>query len=107
MSSHAITKDYKPFYFEAFYKIQFEKGTEAANNIIDSVLVTYAGDCMREKLKISRKKGRQGWWMEEASIASLYVALGEHVAKGDMVDVINLAAMIHARECGVYSEVQS
>lgn len=66
----------------------------------DDRLVKYACMAMREKLKISMERGRGGWWNpDECSIEQLRYMLQEHMEKGDMVDVMNFAAMIYAREC--------
>lgn len=67
--------------------------------IADDKLVHYASDAMREKLKLARVRGRGGWWSsDECTIAELRSLLREHVDKGDMRDVLNLAAMIYVRE---------
>lgn len=66
--------------------------------IVDERLCHYAADAMDEKLEISRAKGRGGWWREECTIEQLKAMLAEHVDKGDMVDVMNIAAMIWAKE---------
>ena len=70
-----------------------------ADEIADERLCGYALGAMKEKLAVSRAKGRGGWWdAERCSISFLKELLVEHVQKGDMVDVMNLAAMIYARE---------
>ncbi len=66
----------------------------------DDKLTAYAKLAMQEKLDAARSKGRGGWWnKDECSIAQLREMLQEHVEKGDMVDVMNFAAMIFTREC--------
>lgn len=66
----------------------------------DERLCRYAAHVMKEKLDASRVKGRGGWWDEnQCSTDHLRASLRQHVAKGDMVDVMNLAAMVYAREC--------
>lgn len=66
----------------------------------DYRLTNYAQQAMCEKLAIARGKGRGGWWNpEECSIDLLRTLLSEHVEKGDMRDVMNIAAMIYVREC--------
>lgn len=53
---------------------------------------------MKAKLAKKRAEGRGGWDNpDECSIALLSELLREHVAKGDPVDVGNLAMMIHQR----------
>ena len=76
---------------------------EAARHIHDMMadhrLVDYAGRAMAEKLAVARARGRGGWWdATECSIDLLRGMLQEHIAKGDMRDVMNLAAMIYTRE---------
>ena len=67
--------------------------------IADDKLVRHAADAMQEKLKLARVKGRGGWWnSDECTIDDLRSLLREHVEKGDMRDVLNLAAMIYVRE---------
>jgi len=66
--------------------------------LMDDLLVNHAGMHMRTKLDAAREKGRGGWWNpDECSIEYLKDLLYEHLAKGDMRDVMNLAAMIHIR----------
>lgn len=53
---------------------------------------------MRDKLSISRLKGKHGWHDENVcSIEFLVKSLVEHLAKGDMVDVANFAMFINQR----------
>jgi hypothetical protein len=64
----------------------------------DRELVSYTQKAMREKLAAARLKGRRGWWRAEAcSIGQLENLLYEALAKGNMIDVINYAAMIEVR----------
>ena len=70
-----------------------------ADEQADRALCSYAFDAMREKLEQKRSEGRGGWWNEDAcDILVLRNLLLEHVHKGDMVDVMNFAAMIYTRE---------
>jgi len=74
--------------------------SDEAEVLADKRLLHYASRAMEEKLEAARKKGRGGWWNpDECSIEHLHNLLHEHVKKGDMVDVMNFAAMIYAREC--------
>ncbi len=70
------------------------------DELADDRLVHFTAVAMAEKLEISRtKKGRGGWWDKDAcSIEQLKSLLKEHVEKGDMIDVVNLSAMIYVRE---------
>jgi hypothetical protein len=74
--------------------------TDIADIRADYRLADYAHRAMCEKLAIARSKGRGGWWNpEECSIDYLRELLRKHVEKGDMRDVMNLAAMVYVREC--------
>lgn len=64
----------------------------------DNCLVELAQDAMTEKLKIARNKGRGGWWSTECDTGDLLEMLKAHVDKGDMRDVMNIAAMIYFRQ---------
>lgn len=66
--------------------------------IVDEALARCAAKAMEHKLAVSRDKGRGGWWHDECSIESLEVMLVEHIKKGDMVDVMNIAAMIWGKQ---------
>ncbi len=69
-------------------------GDEAA----DEILVKMVGEAMAAKLRKKRAEGRGGWHSSVTEIdASLMDSLRDHVDKGDMIDVINLAGMIHVR----------
>ncbi len=63
----------------------------------DALLVEIASLEMQAKLEKKRDEGRGGWHTPEANNAALLKMLKAHVSKGDMVDVMNLAAMIHIR----------
>mgnify|MGYP003717725077 CR=1 FL=1 len=70
-----------------------------ADDIADRRLCDYVRGAMQEKLALSRVKGRGGWWdASQCSTDSLKQLLCDHLSKGDMVDVINIAGMIYARE---------
>ena len=57
---------------------------------------------MKEKLAKSRAKGRGGWDDHaQCTVEFLSQLLVEHVAKGDPVDVANLAMMLHQRSSGI------
>lgn len=74
-------------------------GMPLVNAEADRILVIGSASAMGDKLDKSRRKGRGGWWSDSCSTEYLKRTLIDHVSKGDMVDVMNLAAMIHAREC--------
>lgn len=72
---------------------------EVYDKLADDRLVRHAANAMREKLQLAREKGRGGWWnSDECTIDNLRILLREHVEKGDMRDVLNLAAMVYLRE---------
>lgn len=64
----------------------------------DELLVRIAGDAMLAKLAKKRADGRMGWWTTNADSSELREMLERHVAKGDMVDVLNIAAMLLVRD---------
>lgn len=71
----------------------------AANMIADDRLCYVAHQAMTQKLRKKREEGRGGWWNpDECSVEFLRECLHAHLIKGDMVDVMNFAAMIYARE---------
>lgn len=59
----------------------------------DDLAVDQFAVAMKEKLAIARAKGRGGW--QECPESHLVEMLREHVAKGDMRDVANIAMMIY------------
>jgi len=68
------------------------------DEFMDTELSSFAKQAMDEKLEITRNKGRGGWWTKDCSTEQLKQMLREHIDKGDMRDVMNLAAMIYYRE---------
>ena len=77
--------------------IEPEKLKAMSGEHADHYLAVQAFRAIKEKLEISREKGRGGWNGDSCSNTVLLQMLREHVEKGDMVDVMNLAAMIHVR----------
>ena len=61
-------------------------------------LVEHAAELMLAKFELKRREGAGGWHDAGVSINELYDSLQGHVVKGDMVDVLNIAAMIKGRE---------
>lgn len=59
----------------------------------DDIAVDYFATMMKMKLALARAKGRSGW--QECPESDLVRMLHEHIAKGDMRDVANIAMMIH------------
>ena len=69
------------------------------NERADETLADITALAMREKLEKKRTQGRSGWWDEgQCAIPELRTMLRDHLEKGDMLDVVNLAAMIYVRE---------
>lgn len=64
----------------------------------DRELIAFTQKKMREALAKARTKGRQGWWSEaDCQIEHLEDLLSRAFDQGDMISVINYAAMIEAR----------
>ncbi|MGI9573863.1 hypothetical protein ACRYJU_07225 [Alloalcanivorax xenomutans] len=76
----------KPDIFEATYQ-------PAGDQHPDDAAVDQFAAAMKAKLAKKRAEGRGGW--QTASEADLSALLHEHVAKGDPLDVGNLAMMLH------------
>lgn len=70
---------------------------QADDTRADQILVETATARMDSKLLASRQKGRGGWHTDRCRTAGLEAMLREHIDKGDMADVLNLAAMILVR----------
>jgi hypothetical protein len=66
----------------------------------DQVMVEMVAHEMRKKLAKKREDGRRGWFKPECSNEILMEMLKEHLQKPsvDMVDILNLAGMILARQ---------
>jgi hypothetical protein len=64
----------------------------------DELLVKLAGEAMLAKLARKRADGRMGWWTTNTTSGELRSMLVEHIGKGDMVDVLNIAAMLLVRQ---------
>lgn len=75
-----------------------EKLRDLTEEQADALLVERAAEAMTEKLALCRAKGRGGWGGATCRNSVLRLMLVEHVEKGDMVDVLNLAAMILVRD---------
>lgn len=73
---------------------------ETIERVAEELLIKEASYAMKQKLEKSRiEKGRVGWWNEKVcSIGQLKQLLKDHTAKCDMVDIMNIAAMIYVRE---------
>lgn len=66
--------------------------------LIDFIMVEETAIAMLEKLSRKRAEGKKGWsHRHTVKNVDLLKMLQEHIHKGDMIDVINIAAMIRAR----------
>lgn len=64
----------------------------------DHALTTFTQKLMRDRLAQARDKGKQGWWNpSECTRETLENLLHASLAKKSLIDVINYAAMLHAR----------
>lgn len=63
----------------------------------DALLLVAAQNAMEDKLDQKRIDGRGGWHGPTCSNEALIAMLEDHLIKGDMVDVMNIAAMIYVR----------
>lgn len=61
----------------------------------DNEAVDKFATAMKQKMCISRDKGRSGW--ETASAETLSRMLIEHIVKGDPVDVANFCMMLYTK----------
>lgn len=64
----------------------------------DDLAVDEFAKAMHTKMAVARAKGREGW--EDCPVEYLAEELVRQVAKGDPVDVANMAMMLHARGVG-------
>lgn len=72
--------------------VKFEK-------LMDDTLASFASLWISSSLRNNRLKGRHGWWdAEVCTLGELYSMLQENVDDKNLESVINIAAMIKARE---------
>lgn len=70
----------------------------ATEEEIDNAAVDEFCARMKEKMAVSRAKGRGGWYdPTQCTDDRLATMLVEHVVKGDPVDIANFAMMLHKR----------
>lgn len=69
----------------------------APDAIADDLLVSAVNVAMDAKLQAKRDEGRGGWHGASCSNEKLKRMLIEHIEKGDMIDVINIAGMMYMR----------
>jgi len=68
------------------------------SKIADSTLVRFIEHEMHKKLKEKRDSGFSGWNTPQIENKDLLISLKRNLKRGDYIDVINLAAMLHARK---------
>ena len=73
--------------------------------MIDDTAVKLFAVAMKQKMALSRAKGREEW--RKCSTDELWEMLREHVTKGDPVDVANIAMMIWHNEGNTDAERNS
>ena len=71
--------------------------SKVPDEVADSILVEQATAAMTAKLDKCRKAGAHGWHTPDIETDALLSRLLGAVEAGDMVDVMNYAAMIHVR----------
>lgn len=64
----------------------------------DGILVEFTAQEMRKRLNEQRKRGFTGWHTPQCTNENLLQRAKANLEKGDLIDVINLAAMILARK---------
>ncbi len=64
----------------------------------DDLLLECIHHLMSSRLTEQRESGFGGWHTEKCSNEDLEARLKKNLGEGDMLDVINLAAMIHLRK---------
>lgn len=64
----------------------------------DGTLVEFTAHEMRQRLREQREKGFSGWNTPQCTNDNLMHRLVKNLEKGDLIDVINLAAMLLARQ---------
>lgn len=98
---HSLTDKFIQNDMNAFLEM-YHSGTvarEVVEAMSDARLVSCTSTAMAERLTAAREQGKSGWWnSEECSITTLKSRLKACLEGGDMIDVVNLAAMIHIRE---------
>ena len=69
-----------------------------SDEIADELLISQITSDMWAKLEKKRDEGRGGWHTGSCDNSKLKAMLIKHIDKGDMIDVANLAAMMHVRQ---------
>jgi hypothetical protein len=74
-------------------------GDEDGNELADFLMIEDVKQKMSEKLSKKRNEGKGNWYHPTLCKNDILLeSLKKHIDKGDMVDVLNLAAMILTRK---------
>ena len=74
------------------------KPAESSDRHSDDEAVDQFARLMREKMAVSRAKGRHGWDdPEQCDTEDLVAMMVEHITKGDVIDIANFCMMLHWR----------
>ena len=82
----------------AYEKLVMRFITQANAEAADRILVEFTGYEMRKRLEEQRSKGFSGWNTAQCENENLKNRLLQNAKNDDWIDVINLAAMLLARE---------
>lgn len=78
--------------------LQIECITRLPDQNADKLLVEFAAHEMRERLNSQSESGFHGWHGPNCTNEDLIERLKKNLEKGDLIDVLNLAAMALARQ---------
>ncbi len=79
-------------------RLQRDFIVEVEDTNADRILIEHAARAMEQRMTHAREEmGYSGWHTDDCGIDDLFNRLKENVLNGAWVDVMNLAAMIHAR----------
>lgn len=95
----SILENREPQYKDPPRKYDVRRNLYEVQHTDEVSLVRFAL-CMRDKLAVSRSRGRHGW--ETAPGEYLTELLVQHLIKGDPVDVANFCMMLHQRGDRIY-----
>lgn len=95
MSKAAVTPNYQYHRFDSLDSWTLE---QLPDEVADRYMVDRCGIAMQVRMTLEHAKGRSGWNTGQCSDEKLYQMLKEHIEKGDMVDVLNLAGMLFVRQ---------
>lgn len=80
-------------------------GSDNEEAVVDARAVLCTANAMLEKMRIASEKGRGGWYdPTRCTIERLAALFFDHLLKGDLVDVLNLAMMLRLRQAEMEPE---